>query len=217
MIEEGKIMIFVSTGRCGTLRLSEILAEHLPEEFTVRHQMKLSRISNVIGNLSYYFGGGHRLKKTIYGKILQRKKTTHFINSDPLTAMVIPDDLIRSPLVAIIHIRRKDSEFAESFFRFSRKRAFSFIAHNFIPFWQLNIFPLQNLILGKRMPKQYAKTARIKNKWFKQQYGDNKFFRSVDMKELFKPGYIEILIKEFFETDIEIRPEALAKRSNISG
>jgi flavodoxin len=50
-----KILIFVSTGRCGTKRIAEILKEKLPEDkFAVQHQMNISRIANILGNLMYY-------------------------------------------------------------------------------------------------------------------------------------------------------------------
>ena len=47
-----KQLLFVSCGRCGTVRLAQILREKLPEEkYTVVHQMKYSRVANVLAIL----------------------------------------------------------------------------------------------------------------------------------------------------------------------
>ena len=50
-----KHLLFVSCGRCGTVRLAQILRKKLPvEKYAVVHQMKYSRLANVIGNILYY-------------------------------------------------------------------------------------------------------------------------------------------------------------------
>ncbi len=213
-----KIMIFVSTGRCGTVRLSQILKKYSGNDFTVLHQTGISRTANIIGNILYYLRlNGNFIKKIIYGRILKLAKTDFLINTDPLTAMTIPEDMINSENVCIIHIYRDSEKFAESFYKFSRLKRKSFIAHNFIPFWQINIYPLQNWFSGEKIKKRYEKTAEIKNKWFVKKYQKNKYFKSVDMNIIFSTDFIEKTVNSFFGIELKINSEDLNVKSNTSG
>ncbi len=215
--EPEKIMIFVSTGRCGTVRLSQILKNRLPENFTVLHQTKISRLANIIGNILYYTRSDFNfIKKIIFRNLLKHNKSDFLINTDPLIAMMIPDDMIKSENVCIIHIYRKSADFAKSFYKFSRLKKKSFIAHNFIPFWQINIFPLQNWISGEKIIKRYEKTADIKNAWFIKKYKSNKHFDTVDMKTMFDSDFIEKKINSFFNTNFKINIEDLKIKANES-
>ncbi|RLD47104.1 MAG: hypothetical protein DRI94_14230, partial [Bacteroidetes bacterium] len=98
----------------------------------------------------------------------------------------------------------------------SRLKRKSFIAHNFIPFWQINILPLQNWILGKKVIKRYEKTADIKNVWFVKQYQSNKYFESVNMKTIYNSDFITKKINSFFEIDLKLSEEDLKIKTNTS-
>ena len=112
-----KKLIFVSAGRCGTTRITQILKEYLPVEFSIQHQMPFSRLANIIGNIFFYFGQSEKLNIYIYKFITSRySKGKHFICTDPLTSMIIPKEYIESEDVCIVHILREPKEFAESFF-----------------------------------------------------------------------------------------------------
>lgn len=213
---DGKILIFVSTGRCGTVRLTEILKKNLSDQFSVAHQLQISRLANIIGNILFYFNNNNSFKAKLYNKVLKHKKTDYFISTDPLTSMIIPKELICSEDVAIIHIYRDLNDFATSFYKFSRKKPFSFIAHNFIPFWQIKILPLQNLLLGKKITNKYKKTANIKNEWFVENYKKNKYFLSINMKDVFNTNTIEKTINEFFGTSETIVTQDFKIKSNTS-
>ena len=92
-----KKLLFASTGRCGTKRIAQILSKYLPEEFTVVHQMPFSRLANFAGNMLFYLGPSEKLKHLLFNSITSRyRQETHFICSDPLTAMLIPEAYVAS-------------------------------------------------------------------------------------------------------------------------
>ncbi len=212
-----KVLIFVSPGRCGTTRIAEILKEKLPaEDFAVTHQMPFSRLANVVGNLMYYFGQSEKIKEKLYNFIVSRYTNgKNFITTDPLTAMIIPQKLVKSKNVCIVQITREPEEFAESFYRFSRKRMKSFIAHNCVPFWQLGIKPLENL-LRNDIKNKYVLIIKNKETFFDSAYKANSNYLKIDIAEIFTPNLIECLVKQFLNFHIDIRPRELSIQSNKS-
>lgn len=208
-------MIFVSPGRCGTTRLAEILREKLPEdEFAVTHQMPFSRLANVVGNFMYYFGQSERIKEKLYNFIVSRHiNERHFITTDPLTAMIIPRKWVESNNVCIVQITRDSEEFAESFYRFSRKKKKSFIAHNFIPFWQPSIMPMENL-LSNHIKKKYEEVFYKKEFFFESIYSSNPNYLKVNMEKIFNSNFIEKLIETFFLRFIFIPKHILLIKRN---
>lgn len=208
-------MIFVSPGRCGTTRIAEILKEKLPaDEFAVTHQMAFSRLANVVGNIMYYFGQSEKLKDKLYNFIISRfLQERHLISSDPLTAMIIPRNWIEDSNVCIVQVTRNPEAFADSFFRFSRKKRKSFIAHNFIPCWQIGVLPLEN-ILNKRIKHKYEKISIKKEKLLQTLYQPNPNYLLIDTEELFNSQFVEKLIHQFFLKSIHITQEELGVKSN---
>ena len=207
-----KKLIFVSAGRCGTTRITQILKEYLPVEFSIQHQMPFSRLANIIGNIFFYFGQSEKLN--IYKFItLRYSKGKQFICTDPLTSMIIPKEYIESEDVYIVHIVREPKEFAESFFNFSRKKLKSFIAHNFLPFWQIGIWPLEN-ILNSNIKEKYRKVAELKNRYFSDKYSLNPNYLQVDMDEIFNSSFLKDIIYNFFNHNIQITEEDLKIKAN---
>ncbi len=211
-----KKIIFVSTGRCGTNRITEILREKLPETYIIMHQMPFSRLANVIGNITFRFGMIDVLNHFLYTFITKKYSTNHaFISTDPLTAMIIPKAYVASKDMCIVHIKRDASSFAKSMFAFSRSRLKSFIAHNFIPFWQPCIFPLENL-LNKNVLKKYEQVSILKNQFLERRYAHNSNYRQVSMKDLFETNVLESIINKFFDEQISISKNELGIKSNES-
>ena len=212
-----KALIFVSPGRCGTTRLAEILRKKLPpEEFAVTHQMPFSRLANVVGNLMYYFGQSEKIKEKLYNFIFARYiNGRHFITTDPLTAMIIPRKWVESEKVCIIQITRDPEDFAESFYHFSRKNLKSFIAHNFIPLWQINMLPFENL-LNSGIKNKYQNIQQQKECFFDTIYAGNSNYIKYDMKRLLETDLLSYIIKFFFHLSIEIRKYELIIKSNQS-
>ena len=209
-----KKMIFVSTGRCGTTRITQILKKYLPDEFSIQHQMPFSRLANIIGNVLFYIGKSEKIKHKLYTFITSKySREKHFICTDPLTSMIIPREYINSKDVCIIHIIRKPKEFAESFFNFSRAKFKSFIAHNFIPFWQIGVWPLENL-LDNNIREKYGKVAELKNRYFSENYSSNPNYVPVDMDEIFNSDFLKDSIYNFFNYDVPITEEDLRKKAN---
>lgn len=209
-----KKLIFISTGRCGTKKIAQILRKHLPEEFAVVHQMPFSRLANVVGNLFFYLGSSEKIKQLLYNFIVSKYcRGKHFICSDPLTSMVIPKDYIESADVCIVHIERNSEAFADSFFRLSRQRISSFIAHNFIPFWQIGIWPLENC-LNSRIKKKYIKISALKNKKFAETYSSNPNYVRIEMAQIFNSDFLSNIIFKFFNYKIIIPANELKIKTN---
>jgi hypothetical protein len=164
----------------------------------------------------YYLGQSEAIKYFLYSKIISKyNKNKHFISTDPLTAMIIPKKILDLPNSYIIHIQRNHEEFAESIYNFSKKRAKSFIAHNFIPFWQLGIFPLENM-LNPNIQIQYQRTSEIKNNFFLKQYSSHKNYYRIDMIDLFSSNNFEELIFKTLREPIHIPHEKLSIKANVS-
>ena len=209
-----KKLLFVSIGRCGTKRIAQILSKYLPESFSVVHQMPFSRLANLIGNILYYFGSSEIVKHALYNFITSSySQNKFFICSDPLTSMIIPREQIVSEDVCIVHIIRDSSDFAESFFRLSRKRLTSLIAHNFVPFWQLNVWPFENL-LSKNIKKKYMKIAKLKNSYFNKIYSSNPNYIKIDMIQIFNSDFLKRILFEHFYYEAIIPERELKIKAN---
>ncbi len=208
-----KKIIFVSTGRCGTKRIFELFkSKELNAE--VKHQMPLSRLANVVGNLMFLLCSFDCIKKIIYSSIASRfYNNRNFICSDPLTAMIIPKAIVKDIDTMIVHITRDDKEFAESIFKISRKRVKSFLAHNFIPFWQIGVWPLEN-IFNKKITDKYVKVNKIKNKYFNNLYSSNPNYLKTDMHNMFNNTTLIKEIAEFLDEQVEFSLEELSIKSN---
>lgn len=209
-----KKLLFVSTGRCGTKRVAQILRKYLPEEFSVVHQMPLSRFANLVGNLSFYLGSSEKIKHQLYHSIISKFSSgKHFICTDPLTAMIIPKAYVESEEVCIVHIERNAAKFAHSFFRLTRRRASSFIAHNFIPFWQIGIWPLENC-LNPNIQKKYEKLSELKNKFFKEAYSSNPNFKAAEISQIFSSNFLNDIIYDYFHYEVAIPESELKMKAN---
>lgn len=212
-----KKLIFLSTGRCGTKRIAQILAEKLPgDRFAVVHQMRFSRLANVVGNIMYYWGESESIKKMLYTFIIsQYERGKNFISTDPLTAMIVPGRYAHLPEVCLVQIVRDDGAFAESMFSLSRSRVKSLIAHNFVPFWQPCIWPFENL-LNKNIRRKYEKICALKNEFFTAEYSHSPNYRRVNMNDVFSTSILQQLINEWFNEKIEIWPADLERKANES-
>lgn len=212
-----KKLIFLSTGRCGTKRIAQILAEKLPRDrYAVAHQMKWSRLANVVGNIMYSFGNREKLNELLYGFVISGYECgKSFVSTDPLTAMVVPARYASSPDVCLVHILRDDAAFADSMFSLSRSRGKSLIAHNFVPLWQPGIWPLENL-LNKDIRKKYKKVCALKNEFFNAKYSHSPNYHRVNMSDIFSTGILQQLTNEWFNEEIEICPADLERKANES-
>lgn len=211
------MLIFVSTGRCGTTKVAHLLKQKLPEDsFDIYHQIGSSRIANIIGNVMFKFGAIEKVKEILFNWALnQMINSNNLIFTDPLHSMVIPKSIYTSPNVCIVQIERSPSGFAESFFRFSRKKKNSFIAHNFIPFWQPRLLPFENLF-SRRIITKYSLISKEKNAFFSKIYMKNPNYKYVDFKDLFEKDVLKQIVDNFFNTDISIESEELQVKINES-
>jgi hypothetical protein len=209
-----KKLLFVSTGRCGTKRIAQILGNCLPDQFSVVHQMPFSRLANVVGNLLYYCGPSEKVQRALYDFIILKYcRAKHFICSDPLTAMIIPKVYVHSAQVCIVHIVREPESFADSFFKLSRREIYSLIAHNFVPFWQIGLWPLENL-LNQKIKKKYVEIAKLKNTYFAQTYSANPNYVKIKMSQIFNSDFLSKIIVDFFGYQAVIPTSDLSRKAN---
>ncbi len=210
-------MFFVSTGRCGTTRVAEILKAHLPESYTVLHQTRLSRRANIIGNMTYCGLPFQGLSMRLFDRILKENLPSKniLISTDPLISMVIPDKAVQDPATAIVHITRDSYDFAQSMYQFTRKKKTSLIAHNLIPFWQPHLWPLENLINNDIINK-YQFIHKQKNDFYRARYQKNPNYITITMDNIFKPPTLEHLINRLWQLNITIPPDQLTKKTNQS-
>jgi len=210
-----KKMIFISTGRCGTTRISQILKQHLSNDFVVVHQMRFSRIANIIGNAMHFFGESECIKEKLYHFIISTysEKNKYFISTDPLTAMIVPKSIYDSHDTFIVHIIREPYQFSKSFFALSRRNPKSFLAHNLIPLWQIGIWPFQNLFTSN-IQEKYARLAIRKNQFFEEKFHINPNYTKVPMDRVFKTSFLSDIVGSFFSFDLRIEPKTLKIKTN---
>lgn len=212
-----KTLLIVSTGRCGTTRIYELLKSRLPEkEFYVTHQQRGSRWANVMGHILLWLGGGEKIKERLYRRlVLKRAGGRNTVVCDPLLSMIIPKTAVEDASVHFLHVVRDEKGFANSMFSFSRKKLKSFIAHNFIPFWQPGLWPLENL-LSPRIRSKYAKISDRKNKFIQSHLAQSDNFTQRVMADVFSNGMLERIVNKVFMISISIAKKDLLQRSNLS-
>jgi len=210
-----KIIIIVSTGRCGTTRITEILSKYLPSSYAAIHQGEISRLCNVLGTFMMKHGQVEWLKKLLFKSLLP-KDLDGFVITDPLISLVIPKEYVLSRKVAILHLTRDGKDFGKSFYRFTRTKKKSFIAHNFIPFWQPEVFLFENMIKGEKMMSKYEQVAQKKNNYFQKIYAQNPFYKKLDMNVAFTTNELENFTNTFLKTSITIPLNEFTQKSNQS-
>lgn len=211
-----KKLIFISTGRCGTKRIYEILDKVVPDDVAVVHQMKLSRLANILGTISI-ISKGKVESPNFYHSLIKphTKNKSAFISTDPLSAMILPNETILSKNTCIVHISRQSDSFAHSFFKLSRSRPGSFIAHNFVPFWQPGLYPLEN-IFNSDIIEKYKYINELKNKYFREKYKINPKYIEISYPDIFNSNFLENIMKSFLGIDILLTDSDLQMRSNES-
>ena len=174
-------------------------------------------MANVRGNMMWKSGGSN---ETVKAAILKKLHERHggkanFISTDPLISMVIPKAIVEDHDVKLLHVVRDAEGFARSFFRLSRSRWKSFIAHNFVPFWQPTVWPMENLFKA-HIHRKYEAVWKLKNDWFEQAYSMNPNYQRVEMKALFEGDLLARIVGEHFDVPLEIPQDLLRVRSNES-
>lgn len=208
-----KKIIFVSTGRCGTKRLYEILKTK-ELDAVVKHQMPILRIANIIGNIMFSLKESDKIKSKLYDCIISKNKyKKYFFCTDPLTSMIIPEKIIHDPDTMIVHLLRPEDEVAASFYKISRKRLKSFIAHNIIPYWQIRLLPFENIINRKIIDK-YKEVCVMKNIFFCERYSLNPNYKKLFMQEVFSTDILTKILKKFLNEDVLFSSNEMSIKSN---
>lgn len=165
----------------------------------------------------YFIGGAEWLKNLLFKRINKTYiRDKNYINTDPLTSLIIPKSVLRRKNTHIIHLYRNNEDFANSFFRFTRLRRFSFIAHNFIPFWQPYLWPLENMISGEKVKLKYEFINEKKNHWFLSNYGGDSNFAQISMEELFTTDRLSNILTHIFNLPVNIDSNDLNQKANQS-
>lgn len=134
---------------------------------------------------------------------------------DPLTSTCIPDSFVKKKDVHLLHLYRSNEGFATSMFRLTRRKRSSWIAHNFIPFWQPGLYLLENA-LNRGAEYKYAMISERKNAFFSERYGSLPNYHKLSRRECFQGDHLSVLIQKVFNITISLSEEELKIKSNQS-
>ena len=212
-----KQLIFVSCGRCGTVRLAQLLRQKLPErDYAVVHQMAFSRLANVVGNLLYRTNRFDRIKEMLYLLITAKHRSGRdFVCLDPLTAMIIPKRFrgSRTPTLFIYNVTTMilPGQWCE----IVQKTLEKLDAHNLIHFGSPGLLPLENH-MRLNPYRQYRQVSIVKNRFFYDQYGKLRNYHHIDMKDVFATDRLSELIRITIGESVSFTDTELSKKANES-
>lgn len=219
----GKIVFFLTTGRAGTKKIANYLKEFCPPQVTVDHQTPEARFINVLANMHYHgFPANKIINRKIQDILVKQKDTEYYINCDPLLSFGLSCVDFTGFNVSFIHIERKAEDFARSMINWQFTKTKSFIAHNFIPFWQPDIWPFEHLLhlFNKTYLKhKYCKVWETKNGAFEMEFQDKYPYLKIRFEELFdlqKGGRAFGRIIDFIGLEIQLHPDIFFKKENAS-
>lgn len=135
------VILVLSTGRTGTKFLAHLLGNCLPD-VEAHHTTAYSRLFNILGNL--YLAGLIpesiiiSLWKILKQHEIELSSASIFLDSNPHLVGLV--ELIERlyPQPKILHIVRDPRTYVRSHLNWAKHRPQSFIADNWVPFWQPN-------------------------------------------------------------------------------
>jgi len=219
----GKVIFFLTTGRTGTKKIAGYLQELCPPEVAVDHQTPGARFINVLANMHYHgFPAGKIITKKIQAILAKHKDKEYYINCDPLLSFGLCCVDFTELEVAFVHIQRKTDDFAKSMINWQFSKAKSYIAHNFVPFWQPGIWPFEHIVhfYNKEWMKlKYRQVWQIKNRIFEKEFRDKYPYLKVEFGELFDPkkgSYTFQRLVDFMGIEVDFLPELFFQKENAS-
>ena len=218
-----KIVFILSTGRTGTKKLANYFNKFCSINVRADHQTPETRIINILSNMNYY---GFSVKKMINRKVHQilRKNNDKkfYINCDPLLSFGLSCVDFKGLDVCFIHIERNPDDFSRSMVNWQFSKTKSLLAHNFVPFWQPNLWPFEHILhlFNKEyLKKKYREIWQIKNEFFEREFKNKYPYLKVKFEDLYdieKGKQVFQQAIDFMGIKIEFNPDVFFKRENVS-
>jgi len=219
----GKVAFFLTTGRTGTKKLAAYFGEFSPPQVAVDHQTRDARIINILANMHYH---GFPVNKSINSKIhtilMNHQDNEYYINCDPLLSFALSCVDFTGFDVRFIHIERKVDDFARSMINWQFTKMKSYVAHNFVPFWQPDIWPFEHMVhlYNKvRLRNKYREVWGIKNRCFEIEFREKHPYLKIKFEELFDPktgGHAFQRLVDFIGIEIDFCPDVFFQKENAS-
>ena len=134
---------------------------------------------------------------------MNHQDNEYYINCDPLLSFALSCVDFTGFDVCFIHIERKVDDFARSMINWQFTKMKSYIAHNFIPFWQPDTWEVW----------------RIKNRCFEIEFREKYPYLKIKFEELFDPkkgGHAFQRLVEFMGIEIVFCPDVFFQKENAS-
>jgi hypothetical protein len=217
-------LFMLSTGRTGTKKLGEVFSRLPGKRVIAEHQIDVSRKINILSNL-HLRGVPVRslLFDTVHAFIQAPRECDLYINTDPLISLGLTRRIAEQYNMYLIHVVRHPLLFAQSFVNLQFSRFKSFMAHNFVPFWQPTVRPFEHLIHFYNpyyLLDKYIGVWLLKNKFFHQIYGENEKYIPICFEKLFNPNQSRGVLNELLDRmdllPCEIDHSFFHRKSNIS-
>jgi hypothetical protein len=219
-----KYLFMLSTGRTGTKKLGEVFSRLPGKRVIAEHQVAVSRKIDILANL-YWWGApvSAMLHGTIHNFIKKERKCDLYVNTDPLISGGLNERIAAQYDLYLIHLVRHPLRFAQSFINLQFSRFKSFMAHNFIPFWQPTVRPFEHVVHHYRrdyMIDKYIGVWMLKNKFYHKTYSKNERYIPVCFERLFDPLQAPMVLNRLLDRmdllPCEIDFDFFHRKSNIS-
>ncbi|MFC2096252.1 sulfotransferase domain-containing protein [Bacteroidota bacterium] len=189
-------VFILSTGRAGTTFLHKLFSGYYPES-NISHQVRGSRLINIIGNIPCPISIKTKLIKTLFRVYsIDIQKST----LDPLRSISIASLLQETSTEEkkIIHLVRDPKKVVSSFMNWKNESFSKFLLHYIIPFWQpypvgLNINFFRWVFMSKF--EKYCWVWYYKNTLFKQ-FENSPNYKLIKTEDLTKSEKIVEKIEE---------------------
>ena len=214
----------LSTGRTGTKKLGQVFSRLPGKRIIAEHQVDVSRKVNILANMRWAgLPVQPVLFETLHRWINRERDCDLYINTDPLISCAMTEDIIQQYGIYLIHVVRHPLAFAQSFTNLQFSRLKSFLAHNFVPFWQPMLRPFEHVMhLYDRdyLIRKYLGVWLLKNQYFYRTYGHIERYMPICFERLFDPSQSASVINHLLERmnllPCEIDFDFFHRKSNIS-
>ncbi len=146
-----------------------------------------------------------------------------YINTDPLISCGLTPRITEQYGIYLIHVVRHPLAFAQSFVNLQFSRFKSFMAHNFVPFWQPTVRPFEHVVHFYNrdyLIDKYMGVWLLKNKFFNKTYGEDVKYIPICFERLFDPLHSPTVLNRLLERmellPCEIDFDFFHRKSNIS-
>ena len=153
---------------------------------------------------------------------MKHKDKEYYINCDPLLSFGLSCVDFVGFDVSFVHLERKADDFVKSMINWQFTKMKSCIAHNFMPFWQPDIWPFEHIfhLFNKAYLKnKYRKVWETKNRAFEREFQKRYPYLKIKFEELFDletGGQTFRRLIDFMGVEIQFHPSIFFSKENAS-